>query len=219
MKIIKVENTAEYSGTIIIPVFEIDKESQVSMTFNNVVVSSKVFYGKKDSVFVSHVNDCTYVFIGLGKEIDYKSIITIFRRTAGKYKELFTSKVALIIPENFSNSQVEASFAGLYLGTYNLGHYKKTEAHPFLAKDFTLDFVSTNAIDEFANRGLKIAKAQLETFHLVDLPPNKANPEYLANWATEAGKKYGFDVTVFDRAKSAEVGLHSFLAVAKSSGS
>jgi len=217
IKIKKIENIADYSGTLLIPVFETDKESHVSITFNNVVVSSKVFYGKKDSVFVSHINDCTYVFIGLGKEIDYKSITTIFRRTASKYKELFTSKVAFIIPENFSNRQIEASYSGLYLGTYNLGHYKKTEVHPFLAKDFTLDYLSTNDILEFANQGLKIAEAQLETFHLVDLPPNKANPEYLANWAKEAGKKYGFDVTVFDRAKSAEVGLHSFLAVAKGS--
>jgi len=57
----------------------------------------------------------------------------------------------------------------------------------------------------------------LETFNLVDLPPNKVNPKYLANWALETGKKYGFEVTVFDRKKATEVGLHSFLAVGKGS--
>lgn len=213
----KVENIADYSGTILIPVFEADKKSDVPVIYNNVSVSSKVFYGKKDSVFLSDLNDCTYIFIGLGKEIDYKSITAIFRRMATKYKELFTTKVAFTIPKNFCNKQIEAAFSGLYLGTYNLGHYKKTEVHPFLAKDFTLHYQCTNDIEEFANKGLKIAKAQLETFNLVDLPPNKVNPEYLANWAKETGKKYGFDVTVFDRAKSAELGLHSFLAVAKGS--
>jgi leucyl aminopeptidase len=215
MDIQKIDNLTNYSGTILIPVFETDKTNAVA--FNGVSVSSKVFYGKKDSFFISDTGDCTLIFIGLGKEIDYKSLKTIFRRIAAQQKELFTSKVALVIPENFTNSQVESAFSGLYLGTYNLGHFKKTDLHPFLAADFSLDYFSKNNVAEFATKGLKIARAQLEAFELVDLPPNKANPEYLANWAKESGIKYGFEVTVFDRAKSTEIGLHSFLAVAKGS--
>jgi leucyl aminopeptidase len=217
MNIKKIEHLTNYSGTLLVPVFETYAKGIIPIEFNGVKVSSKVFFGKKDTIFISDQKDCTYIFIGLGKEIDYKSVKTIFRRIAAKQKELFVLKTAVAIPDGFSNKQIEAAFSGLYLGTYNLGHYKKTEVHPFLAKDFTLDYLSTNDILEFASKGLKIAKAQLETFHLVDLPPNKVNPEYLANWAKEAGKKHGFDVTVFDRAKSAEVGLHSFLAVAKGS--
>jgi leucyl aminopeptidase len=215
MDIQKIDNLTNYSGTILIPVFETDKTNAVA--FNGVSVSSKVFYGKKDSFFISDTSDCTLIFIGLGKEIDYKSLKTIFRRIAAQQKELFTSKVALVIPENFTNSQVESALSGLYLGTYNLGHFKKTDLHPFLAADFSLDYFSKNNVAEFATKGLKIASAQLEAFELVDLPPNKANPEYLANWAKESGIKYGFEVTVFDRAKSTEIGLHSFLAVAKGS--
>jgi leucyl aminopeptidase len=215
MNIHKIDNLTNYSGTILIPVFETDKKSAVA--FNDVSVSSKVFYGNKDSIFISDANDCTLIFIGLGKEIDYKSLKTIFRRIAAKQKELFTSNVALVISESFTNSQIEAAFSGLYLGTYSLGYYKKTELHPFLINDFTLEYFSENDVAESAEKGLKIAKAQLETFNLVDLPPNKANPEYLANWAKETGIKYGFNVTVFDRAKATEIGLHSFLAVAKGS--
>jgi leucyl aminopeptidase len=29
---------------------------------------------------------------------------------------------------------------------------------------------------------------------LVDLPPNKVTPKYLANWAQDKGDKYGFEV-------------------------
>jgi len=39
----------------------------------------------------------------------------------------------------------------------------------------------------------------------------------LANWASETGKQYGFDVTVFGKEKSHAVGLHSFLSVGKGS--
>lgn len=215
MNIKKIDNITEYSGTLLIPVFETDKEKAIE--FNNVSVSYKAFYGKKDSIFVNDENNSTSVFIGLGKEIDYKSLKTIFRRVAVKQKELFAGKVALVIPNQFTEKQIEAAFSGLFLGTYNLGHYKKTELHPFLANDFQLEYYGLNDSEAFAIKGLKIAKAQLETYSLVDLPPNKVNPEYLAKWAKETGAEYGFEVNVFDRAKSTEIGLHSFLAVAKGS--
>ncbi len=217
MKINKVDNLTNYTGTILIPVFETYKKSIIPIEFNGVSVSSKVFYGKKDTIFISDDKNNTYIFIGLGKEIDYKTLKTIFRRIAAKQKDLFILKTAVVVPDHFTNNQIEAAFSGLYLGTYDLGHYKKSEKHPFLTKDFSLDYFSKNDIEKFAAIGLKIANAQLETLELVDLPPNKVNPAYLANWAKNAGKKYGFDVTVFDRSQSTEIGLHAFLSVAKGS--
>lgn len=217
MNIKQIENINSYAGTIMVPVYETYEKSIVPIEFDGLSVSSKVFYGKKDTVYVGENNGNTYVFIGLGKGIDYKSLKTIFRRVAVQQKALFLLKACLIIPEKFSNKQIEAAFSGLYLGTYNLGHYKKTSLHPFLDKDFTLGYVTNADISEIALTGLKIAKAQLETFNLVDLPPNKVNPEYLAKWAKTTGKKYGFEVSVFDRKKSEEIGLHAFLAVGKGS--
>jgi leucyl aminopeptidase len=57
----------------------------------------------------------------------------------------------------------------------------------------------------------------LETYHLVDLPPNKITPKHLADWAIEAGKKFGFSVEVFGQQKSKEVGLDAFISVGKGS--
>ena len=217
MKIKKIQNLDNFTGTILIPVFETTAKSIVPIEYHGVTVYSQVFYGKKDTHYLVEKYDCTHVFIGLGKELDYKSLKTIFRRIASKQKEVFGKNVALIIPENFSTNQVEASVSGLLLGTYNLGHYKKTEAHPFLNADFELNYIANSDFDEAASKGIKIANAQLETFALVDLPPNKITPKYLANWATETGKKYGFEVTVFGKDKATEVGLHSFLSVGKGS--
>ena len=217
MKIKKIQNLDNFTGTILIPVFETTAKSIVPIEYHGVSVYSQVFYGKKDTCYLVEKYDCTHVFIGLGKELDYKAVKTIFRRIAAKQKEVFGKNATLVIPDNFTNNQVEAAISGLLLGTYNLGHYKKTEAHPFLNADFELNYIANSDFEVAATKGIKIANAQLETFALVDLPPNKITPKYLANWATETGKKYGFEVTVFGKDKATEVGLHSFLSVGKGS--
>jgi len=217
MKVKKIQNLDNYSGTILIPVFETTQKSIVPIEFRGLSVYSQVFYGKKDTHYLVEQHDCTHIFIGLGKEIDYKGLKTIFRRISAKQKETFGTNVILAIPDNFTGYQVEAAVSGLLLGTYNLGHYKNTALHPFLKNDFELDYTASSDFDEAMTKGIKIANAQLQTHALVDLPPNKVTPKYLANWAIETGKNYGFDVTVFGKEKSTEVGLHSFLSVGKGS--
>lgn len=217
IKIKKINTLDKFTGTLLIPVFETTAKSIIPIEYHGVSVYSQVFYGKKDTHYLVEKYDCTHVFIGLGKEQDYKSLKTIFRRIASKQKEVFAKNVSVVIPESFDIDQVEATFSGLVLGTYNLGHYKKNEVHPFLNADFEMKYISNTDFEEAIDKGIKIANAQLETMALVDLPPNKVNPKYLANWALETGKKYGFEVTVFDKKKATEVGLHSFLAVGQGS--
>lgn len=211
-------NTLEkYAGTILIPVFETHSKSLVPIEFHGVSVPSKVFYGKKDTHYLVEKYDCTHIFIGLGKEIDYKSLKTIFRRIASKHKDVFGKNVVLVIPHQFDNQKVEASISGLVLGTYSLGHFKKNEIHPFLEKDFTLNLHAKTDFTEVVERAIKIGKAQLETFNLVDLPPNVATPKYLANWATENGTEFGFKVEVLGAEACKEKGLEAFLSVGKGS--
>lgn len=217
MKTKQIKTLDGFTGTILIPVYETNAKSIVPIEYHGTTVSSKVFYGKKDTHYLVEKYDCTHVFIGLGVAIDYKSIKTIFRRIASKQKEVFGQNVALAFPEKFNPNEVEAAVSGLVLGTYDLGHYKKNETHPLAKDNFELQYLAKNDVEEAINKGIKIANAQLETFNLVDLPPNKVNPKYLADWATKAGEKYGFEVTVFGKAKSTEIGLHSFLSVGKGS--
>ncbi len=217
MKIKQIQNLDTFKGSVLIPVLETTTKSIVPIEYHGVSVYSQVFYGKKDTHYLAEKYESTHIFIGLGKDIDYKSLKTIFRRIAAKQKEVFGKNVALVIPENFQANQVEAAISGLLLGTYNLGHYKKTEIHPFLNADFELNYIATTNFDEAIGKAIKIAVAQLETYALVDLPPNKVTPKYLSNWAIESGKKYGFEVTVFGKEKATEIGLHSFLSVGKGS--
>lgn len=217
MKTKKITNLDGYSGTILIPVFETNAKSLVPIEFHGVSVPSKVFYGKKDTIYLVEKYDCTHIFIGLGKTIDYKSLKTIFRRIASKQKEIFGKNVSLILPEQFVSDQVEASVSGLFLGTYNLGHFKKQEIHPLKADDFELAILSKNDFSDTLEKAIKIAKAQLEILNLVDLPPNVVTPEYLSNWAKESGKEHGFSVEVLNREACEKAALGAFLSVGKGS--
>ena len=217
MKTKALKDLQGFSGTILIPVFETYIKSLVPIEFHGVSVTSKVFYGKKDTHYVVEKYDCTHIFIGLGKAIDYKSLKTIFRRISSKQKELFGDDVALVIPELFTSDQVEATISGILLGTYDLGHYKKTEKHPFLKEDFELSLLSKNELQETVSKAIKIANAQLEILNLVDLPPNKVTPKYLSNWANESGKKFGFEVEVLGFEAAEKAGLGAFLSVGKGS--
>lgn len=218
MKTNTIQNLDGFTGTILIPVFETYIKSLFPIHFGELEISSKVFYGKKNTHYLAERNDTTYIFIGLGKIIDYKSLKTTFRRISSKQKESFSTNVALVLPEEFNEDLVESSISGMLLGTYDLGHYKKEkEAHPFLNSNFLLQLVSKNNYDATAEKAVKITNAQLEILRLVDLPPNKVTPKYLSNWAKETGKKFGFEVEVLGFEASKKEGLGAFLSVGQGS--
>jgi leucyl aminopeptidase len=217
MQIKNLSSLPGFSGTILIPVFETSAKNIVPIEYNGVSIPSGIFYGKKDTDYMIEKSECLHLFIGLGKTLDYKSLKTIFRRTAVKLKDAFSKDVALLLPNEFTQQHTEAAISGLILGTYNLGHYKKKEAHPFLESGFTLHLLSATDYIEIANRSVKIANAQIEALKLVDLPPNAASPKYLADWAQQSGKAFGFTVEVLGEEACASQGLDAFMSVGKGS--
>lgn len=217
MKTTTIDSLENFSGTILIPVFETSAANLIPIQFDGIEISSKVFFGKKDSTYLAEKNNKTYIFIGLGKVIDYKSLKTIFRRITIKEKDTFTTDVSLFLPDIFSEEQVEATISGLLLGTYNLGHYKKQELHPFLHTDFKLQVLASKDFSKVIDKALKIANAQLETFSLVDLPPNKITPKYLSKWALKTGSQYGFEVKIIGLEEAKKENLGAFVAVGKGS--
>ena len=217
MKTTRIQNVHQFEGTILIPVFETHAKSLVPIEFEGISVPSKVFYGKKDTHYIVQKYDSTHIFIGLGKTPDYKSVKTIFRRISAKQKDFFGRQLALVFPAEFSAIEVEASISGLILGTYDLGHFKKKERHPLLKDDFVLSILSKKEYSEAIAKAEKIAKAQLETLQLVDLPPNVVTPSYLADWTREAAQQFGFQTEILNRDACEKAGLQAFLAVGKGS--
>ncbi|WP_348812519.1 leucyl aminopeptidase family protein [Flavobacterium maritimum] len=217
MKIVLQPNLVDFQGVVLVPVFEISEDR---FEFEKILIPASIFSGKKDSVYIQNdgISKITFVFLGLGKTTDYQSVKTIFRRASFKQKEIIKDQLAVIIPEGFDDNLVEAAASGLKLGTYDLGHFKSDKTnHPFLNAGFNFILVTKKDYLAAAKKGNKIANAQLETYNLVDLPPNIVTPKYMAKWAQEAGEKYGFEVEVLGLEASKIVKLGAFLAVGKGS--
>ena len=217
MKTTHINSLKDFQGIVLVPVFETTAKNIIPIKFEGIEISSKVFFGKKDSSYLVESNGNSYLFLGLGKTPDYKSLKTIFRRVTAKEKDVFANETALALPKEFTDEQVEASISGLVLGTYKLGHYKKQESHPFLEIDFELKILSEHDYKTTIDKAIKIAKAQLETLALVDLPPNKVTPKYLTEWATDKGSKYGFKVKALGLEACEIEGLEAFISVGKGS--
>lgn len=220
MKIKIVKTEKDFKGLVIIPFLENDRNEENSIQFQDKMVSKSLFAGKKDTQFIleDKIAERIYLLIGLGKNPEYKTIKTAFRRLTAKQADLFGDNVLLSFMEGLDETALEAAVSGLVLGTYRLGHYKQKTG---VEKDWekvilNIDNNLLNA-ESFAIKGLKIANAQLEAFSLVDLPPNKVTPEYLADWAKKAGKEFGFNVRVLGRKKAEKEGLKAFLAVGQGS--
>ena len=193
-------------------------EAEEAIIFDEIHLSKTIFSGKKDSLYFYEKDENIFLFIGLGKDPDYKSIKTTFRRISAKQKSYFKEEAKLFLSGDFSNDYIEAMISGLWLGTYQLGHYKKDKKHhPLESEDFIFEVNSYSDVKNAIDKGLKIANAQLETYHLVDLPPNKITPKHLADWAIETGKNFGFSVEVFGHQKSKDLGLGAFVSVGKGS--
>ncbi len=65
MQTTTIKNLNNFTGTVLIPVFETYSKSLVPIEFQGVSVASKVFYGKKDTHYMIEKYDCVHIFIGL----------------------------------------------------------------------------------------------------------------------------------------------------------
>ena len=218
MKISVSKSIDNFKGLVLIPYFESEDLFQLPEAFGGKPIPKALFSAKKDSQHIFADGDHTFALIGLGQERNYKSIQTSFRRLTAKQADLFEQKVLLFAPDFGDYDLLEAALTGLILGTYRLGHFKSAATPPLDWTKVQVFIHSTlKGSKNVIERAEKIANAQVKTMTLVDLPPNKITPEYLAEWAKEAGKKLGMEVKVLGRSKAEKEKLHAFLAVGQGS--
>ncbi|GEM54304.1 leucyl aminopeptidase [Flavobacterium branchiophilum] len=204
-----------FEGTIIMPFFEVSEEQHI--VYQDIKVNKKLFSGKKDTQYCIETPQNIVLLVGVGVGQEYDSLRKIFRNVSRKNKTLFEEKTLLVLPDSMNDNQIEAILIGLYWGTYDLGFYKNNPLHPFLEPSFVLNINAKNANTSVIEKSIKIAKAQIDTMKLVDLPPNVVTPKYLTQHVQELSDKVGFTTTVlgFDACKTA--GLEAFLSVGKGS--
>ncbi|TLU99102.1 leucyl aminopeptidase family protein [Dyadobacter luticola] len=159
------------------------------------------------------------LWVGLGKTPKLPAIIKIFRSLFFKRKDRWPEQITLDA-RGFGAEWVEFAINGMMLGGYNLQLYK-TEPKPVSTffKEGTL-FVLVNqgdSLDNAISNASKTALVQIRIMDLMNAPGNYKTPATLAEWAVESGRANNYLVTVFDKPKLEELGMHALLAVNKGS--
>ena len=200
----------------VIPVLSSEWSSVAEISGINSSIPEALFSGKKDTKHILTLGEQITLLIGLGENPDMKSVENSFRRVLSQHRKLAEKGLIIHFPETFPSNLIEPALVGLQLGEYHLGFYKKEQPESLskLKVEVIFEGKGLKAISE---RAEKIASAKMEALRLVDLPPNKITPENLASWAKNSGKKYGFEVKIFDAKKAKSEGLEAFLAVGRGS--
>jgi leucyl aminopeptidase len=217
-------------GTVIIPIL---KNETLATSLDNIAASFSVsserlkgdFKGDFKEITSFYVGEMKVYLLGLGEKPSSNDILTAFRNLSFSQKSKLGNDLNILF--TLSNKKdlatLKAAVNGFALGVYRIGLYK-SEAngiHPLSIDGISLSvFVDENMATETqaeANKAIATAETQLRIMDLVNAAPNNKPPQYLADWAVASGEKYGYDVTVFDKKKCKEVGLHGLLSVSDGS--
>ncbi len=126
-------------------------------------------------------------------------------------------------PEELASILVEGVLYGAYrfdrLKSGKLDKEEKKEQKTKAIEELVLAGCGNrvDAVEKGAGKGVIVGLCQNRARDLVNLPGNHLSAEALADAAIEAGKRGGFEVTVFDKAKITELGMGGLLAVNKGS--
>jgi leucyl aminopeptidase len=162
--------------------------------------------------------------VGLGSNPSSGDVLAAFRHVAFTQKLRLTHQIGLDWRSSrvgdFSNLFLTAAVNGLWLGTYQVGFHKTdgNGIHPFKKDNATLTICSEKVdLQSVAQKGLETALTQTRLMDLVNAPSNFKPPRFLAGWAVESSKQFGYTATIFDKKKCEQMGLHALLSVNRGS--
>ena len=117
---------------------------------------------------------------------------------------------------------VDACVSGALLARYRINSYATVDAAAttFQSDAFHLDVVVDEAgahLQTALETARHAADIQQDIMALVDAPANKKRPQDLADYAVNAGARYGFSVEIFDKARLEAEGFHGVLGVNRGS--
>ena len=217
--------------TIIFPLIDDEKLAEnLSKIAKHVGLSAEVLQqdfkaGSKENMTLYGTQDGLekVYLLGLGKDPKQADFIKGFRSFFYNFKKKLPKNVGLKLKLAGLEAHTEFIVNGICLANYEVGVHKteKKAVVDFFGEDGVLEIqVAESELEKVkiaANIGQEIAETQARMMALVDAPANFKFPQKIAEFALESGKKYGFDVKVFDEKQCLELGLHALLAVGKGS--
>lgn len=211
ISIIQDKNTLQ--GDWIIP----EMENENGINYLGQDIPKEVFIGKKGTYFLQASKHGKWVFLGMGKELKWQEITQTFRTFMHQNKTWFAQGVHLLVPKNWTEEHLEAALVGIFLASYQLDFYKKKKDEPTLPL-FALHIATELKLaEQIVVKAQHLAQAQTSVMRMVDLPPNKSTPTYLANFAASLTQYPSVTTKVIDKEEAKSIGLHAFLSVCQGS--
>ncbi|NMF05063.1 leucyl aminopeptidase [Clostridium beijerinckii] len=221
---------AHEADLVMLPVYSENKDLQdekLTVIYKHFRESNK-FKGNAGEICVATnvvergVQDIIFIGLGSKDELTTEIIRGSFGKAIKRAIELKAKKIALnmISNEKLSVEDITKSMVeGIGFGEYKFDKYK-TEANENSEIEVSIctdENGKSNSIDEYIDEALILVETTKFARDLVNEPANVLYPETLAEKVIGSGNKYGFEVEVFDEKKINELGMESFLSVAKGS--
>lgn len=222
MKII-LKNTLEvsdYEG-IILPIYE-DKMSVEGFELPlDALKENKRFEAKAGSLYRLTLTEKSsvkeVVLLGLGKEekLTFRKLMNFIADGFREAKKQHSSKIAVHLNNmRLSDQWVKAAAEAIIMADYSFDKYKTKKEDE---KEILVDLIASDTYQAVVDEAVILSSANLTARDLVNEPANVMHPVALGKRAVELGKEHGFTTEVLGLKEIEELGMHSFLAVAKAS--
>ncbi len=213
--------------TVVIPCFQDQRPCCMPEELAEVAdkfFQSKEFEGKAGTAATLRLPGQTHhnlVLAGMGKEEDFTAE-KARRNLAAAIREVVKLKAEdLDICFDCFGGKVPAADLGLAIAETALLTSYKFDTYISEKKPWQLDSICLVGADaevaDSLEQGQLLAQATLLARRLVNEPANVMTPAQLACEAEDAGKEYGFDVSIYGDDKISALGMKAFAAVARAS--
>lgn len=195
---------------------EVNAELVIIGYFSDVQMDNPYINEKNDSAMVygKNTQEIPRLYVKLGKECDAtdRSVRNAYAKAFQECRKLQAYTIELN-HKNFNKSKVSllvGALEGITLAAYEFDKYKSGK------KDCDLQIVMS--IKDVQVQQKLVESYQLmtsinEARDLIIEPPNKLYPETFAEKINEFGKRYGYEVSVFDEKEIKELGMTAFTEV------
>jgi leucyl aminopeptidase len=190
------------------------------------VLSSGDFTGKRDDTAVLYPSGpaARVLLIGLGKteEVDRGAIRRAAAIAAKRARSLGVSRAAFHLPGEASGTVSlrdagQAIAEGLAQGAWQYNEMKKPEEKKAPLELMEVLSLDGTELSQGHTRGQAIGAGQTFARSIQVLPGNVCTPTFVAERARELAQRYGFDITVLDKAAIIQEKMGALMSVAQGS--
>ncbi|MEO1052725.1 MAG: leucyl aminopeptidase family protein [Bacteroidota bacterium] len=206
------------SHSIILPIVKgkIDHERLVELTGLDITFDFEGDFKEQQVIYHPKTGKRIYL-LGLGEEKDSNRLRDAFRSLAFKHCKDFEAGLQLD-GLHLSQKAVEEAVIGLELATYRIGAHKtESELSDFYKDDFEVVIISDQIDKSLLKKAQDTGNSMKHVLALVDAPANVKTPQYLAQWAKDSAKKYGYTCEIFEKEKLQQDGFGALIAVGQGS--